>query len=237
MYAPTSNAAGNQPFNDWFTPDTTQRHPLGLKLDAVDPYWGYGEFVYAKASGAITKGWFCVLDQSYNAVGLPNAANQGFPTVVAMMTMADLTFGWFMKAGLAVIKTTATVAADAAIGITGTGTVGANTAGKQILGARNRIAATGTKTVTAQTVTNSYVLNTPGYDGFFMGMALSGTGIPASTVVAGLSSNGRDIYMGSAIGTVGDKLATATGSITLTGTYTGYGAAQIMAPFAQGAIT
>lgn len=236
MYASLS-AIGNQPFNDWFTPDTTQRFPLGMKIDAIDPFWGYGEFVYAKASGAITKGWFCQFDQNWLATGIPNTANMGRPVAVAMMTMADLTFGWFMKAGLAVIKTTATVAADTAIGITGTGTVGANTAGKQILGARNLIAATGTKTVTAQTVNGSYVLTTSGYDGFFMGMALSGTGIPASTVVAGLSPDGKTILMGSAIGTVGDKLATATASITLTGTYTGFGAAQIADPFTQGAIT
>jgi hypothetical protein len=66
-------------------------------------------------------------------------------------------------------------------------------------------------------------------------MALSGTGIPASTVVAALDPDGKRIYMGSAIATI-DKLATATGSITLTGTYTGFGSGLINNPFAQGAI-
>jgi hypothetical protein len=76
-----------------------------------------------------------------------------------------------------------------------------------------------------------------GYQGFFIGMALTGTaGIPASTVVAKLDPDGRTIYTGSAIGTVGDKNATASGLITLTGTYTGYGQGQINHPFAQGAI-
>jgi hypothetical protein len=32
--------AGAAPFNDWFAPDTSQRHVLGLKITAVDPFWG-----------------------------------------------------------------------------------------------------------------------------------------------------------------------------------------------------
>jgi hypothetical protein len=74
------------------------------------------------------------------------------------------------------------------------------------------------------------VLTTNGYDGFFIGMALSGTGIPASTVVAKLDPDGRTIYTGSAIGTLGDKNSTATGTITLTGTYTGYGMGYLSRP-------
>lgn len=236
MYATTS-FAGPQPFNDWFTPDTTQRHVLGMYVDAVDPFWGWGEFIYVKASGSIAKGLVCIIDELFNIVGVPNAANQGFPVCVAMSTMATLTFGWVIKSGYAVYATTATVAADAALGITGVGTLGANTAGKQILGIRNRKSATGTTAITnVQTTNNSSVLKTKGYDGWFVGMALSGTGIPASTVVAKLDPDGRTVYMGSAIGTI-DKLATATGSVTVTGTYTGFGAGIIDAPFAQGAIT
>ena len=75
-----------------------------------------------------------------------------------------------------------------------------------------------------------------GYDGMFLGMALSGPGIPVSTVVAKLDPDGKTVYMGSAIGTI-DKLATATATVTVTGTYTGYGSGIIERPFAQGAIT
>ena len=98
------------------------------------------------------------------------------------------------------------------------------------------MAATGTVTVTAATQSGTGTLVTNGYDGFFIGMALSGTGIPASTVVAALDPDGKRIYTGSAIATLGDKNSTATGSITLTGTYTGYGSAVINNPFAQGQI-
>ena len=141
-----------------------------------------------------------------------------------------------MLAGTAVYKTNATVAADAVIGIAAAGILGTNAAGKQALGTHNVVAATGTITVTAQTTNGSGLLQTGGYDGFFLGMALSGTGIPASTVVAALSPDGRTISTGSAVGVTGDKNSTAAGSITLTGTYTGFGQGRIAYPSMQGQI-
>lgn len=238
MFAPVTPFIGAQPFNDWFAPDTTQRHALGLVVDAVDPFWGHGKFHYVKSADAILKGSVVVLDESFNAVLVPNTANQGFPVYVAMAPMASGTYGWVQSSGRAVYKTNATVAADAAIGITAAGIIGAFAAGKQIVGARNRIAATGTKALSGNTTNGSSAIVFPaGYDGFFLGMALSGTGIPASTVIAKLDGDGKTVYTGSAIGTVGDKNATASGTVTVTGTYTGYGSGIINAPYAQGAIT
>jgi|KBSMisStandDraft_5_1062788.scaffolds.fasta_scaffold12093_6 hypothetical protein len=238
MFSAINGFAGTQPFNDWFTPDTTQRHVLGTKVVAVDPYWGLGTFMYIKSADAILKGSLVMWDETFNGALLPNTANQGFPLAVAMAPMASGVYGWVQLEGRAVYKTNATVAADTAIGITAAGIAGTLAAGKQLVGVRNRVAATGTTTVTALTQNGTNVLYcAKGYDGFFLGMALSGTGIPASTVVAGLDPDGRRIYTGSAIGTFGDKNSTATGSITLTGTYTGYGSGVINYPYAQGAIT
>ena len=239
MYAPI-NFAGATPFNDWFAPDTTQRHHLGLEIDAIDPYWGYARFVYVKSNDAIIKGSVCVIGTfpTFLATLVPNTANQAFPLGVAMAPMASGTYGWLMVVGAAVYKTNATVAADAAVGITAAGILGASSAGKEILNCRNVKAATATTTFTANTTIGNGVVVVPGgYDGAFLGMALSGTGIPASTVVAKLDPDGRTIYTGSAIGTLGDKNSTATGTITLTGTYTGYGAGMIARPIAQGRIT
>lgn len=237
MFAPITPFVGSQSFNDWFAPDTVQRNLLGMEIAAVDPFWGHGVFLYLKSTDAILKGSTIIWDESYNAVLVPNTANQGFPVAVAMAPAASGTYFWAQIAGRAVYKTNATVAADGAMGITAAGILGASSAGKEIIGCRNRIAATGTKTFTAQTFTGDYKLLTSGYDGAFLGMALSGTGIPVSTVVAKLDPDGRTIYMGSAIGTVGDKTATASGSITLTGTYTGYGSGLLNRPVAQGRIT
>lgn len=238
MFSAVTPFIGHNPFNDWFAATTDQRHPLGLTLMAVDPFWGTGEFMYFKSNDAILKGSLSMWDEVYQGALLPSTALQGFSFGVAMTPVASASFGWMQLSGRCVYKTNATVAADVAIAVAAAGIAGTLVAGKQLLNTRNRIAATGTKTFTVNTQSGTGVLVAiAGYDGAFLGMALSGTGIPASTVVAALDPDGRRIYTGSAIGTLGDKNSTATGQITLTGTYTGFGGAIINRPFAQGAIT
>ena len=237
MFAAISPTAGTQPFNDWFAPDTTQRQPLGQVVMAVDPFWGTGEFLYIKSNDAILKGSLVTWDETYQGTLLPSTTLQGFPFGVAMAPTASGKFGWLQLSGRCVYQTNATVAADTAIAVAAAGIAGTLVAGKQLVNTRNRVAATGTLTGTATTQNGTgTLLFQKGYDGFFLGIALSGTGIPASTVAAGLDPDGKRVYMGSAIGTF-DKTATATGSVTVTGTYTGFGGAIINRPFAQGAIT
>lgn len=239
-YAPSSGEVLFQPIAQWFVPDTTQRQLLGLKVDAADPYWGYGEFVYGKAAAALNFGNLVVAQPTFGTFDkTPNTANLGQAQLIAFSEMAINTYGWFWKAGIVVAKSTATVAAAAAVGLTGAGTIGANTAGKQILGYTQLVSQLGTKAITnVQTYNGSAKLVCPGgYDGFFLGAALSGTGIPASTVVARLDPDGKTVYTGSAIGTVGDKNSTASGSVTVTATFTGYSIAHVDSPISQGAIT
>ena len=237
MFAPL-NFAGASPFNDWFAPDTTQRQQLGLLVDAIDPYWGFGKFQYIKSNDTILKGSLVIVGTMPTFLGtlLPNTASLGAPFGVAMAPIPSGSYGWIQVAGCAVYKTNATVAADATVGVTGAGILGAYSTLKGMVNVHNVKAATATTTVTASTTNGTGVLVTGGYDGFFIGMALSGTGIPASTVVAKLDPDGRTIYTGSAIGTLGDKNSTATGSITLTGTYTGFGAGMIMFPSTSSAV-
>lgn len=238
MFAAISPTIGTQPFNDWFVPDTAQRHPLGETVTAVDPFWGTGKFVYIKSNAAILKGSLVIWDETYQGTLLPNTANQGFPFGVAMAPIPSASFGWVQTEGRAVYATNATVAADAAIGIGAAGIAGTNGAGKQLLNVRNRVAATGTVTVSVLTQNGTNILLAQkGYDGFFLGMALTGTGIGASAVVAALDPDGKRIYTGTAIGTPSGANQTATGQVTLTGTYTGFGSGIINNPIAQGAIT
>jgi len=237
MFSSVTPFAGNQPFNDWFTPDATQRQQLGIVLVGVDPFWGTGEFVYIKSNDAILKGSLVTWDETYQGTLLPSTANQGFQFGVAMNAIPSGSFGWLQIGGRCVYKTNATVAADAAIGVAAAGIAGTNAAGKQLLNTRNRVSATGTLALNAN-LTNGQVkiVTQKGYDGWFLGMALSGTGVPASTIVAGLDPDGRTVYMGSAIGTF-DKQATVSGLQSVTGTYTGFGSGIINRPFAQGSIT
>lgn len=238
MFAAITPTAGTQPFNDWFSPDTTQRQALGMEVTAVDPYWGTGVFVYLKSNDAILKGSVVAWDETFQAALLPSAVTQGFPFAVAMAPAASGTFFWAQHTGRAVYKTNATVAADGVLAVAAAGILGATATGKQVLGIRNRVSATGTTTVSTLTTSGTNVLLCQkGYDGFFLGMALSGTGIPASTVVAGLDPDGKRIYTGSAIGTFGDKNSTATGQVTLTGTYTGYGSGILNRPSCMQIVT
>lgn len=231
MYSVITGPSGTQPLNDWFVPDTTQRSLLGTVVTAVDPYWGHGKFMYVKSTDAILKGSLCAWDQSYNAGLLPSAVTQGFPWGVAMAPMPSGTFGWIQLEGRAVYKTNATVAADGVVAIAAAGILGATATGKQLIGVRNRVAATGTVTATVNTVNGSSTLTfRDGYDGFFLGLIITGTGIAAATtLIAKLDPDGRTVYAGSAIGTI-DKPSTATGTITLTGTYTGFGSGMINNP-------
>lgn len=235
MFAPL-DFAGPAPFNDWFAPDTTQRQQLGLKVEAVDPFWGLGEFIYLKSNDAVLKGSLVIWNGTYQAVLAPSTAGQGFPVAVAMAPAASGTYFWAQISGRCIYKTNATVAADTAVAIAAAGIVGTLANGKQVNNCRNLVAATGTRTLTVSTTNGTGVLTSGGYDGFFLGLSITGTGIPASTVVAKLDPDGRTIYTGSAIGTLGDKNSTATGTITLTGTFTGFGEGMIMYPFAQGQV-
>jgi len=231
MFA-TNSLAGAQPFNDWFTPDTTQRHPLGLTTHATDPYWGGGTFVYFKSGAAILKGSAVVLDEAFTGALLPNAVTQGFGFGIAMAPVPSGSYGWIQVTGRAVYAVTGTsVAADGVIAINAAGILGPTATGKQVINIRHRIPQTGTVSFTNTLTTNgsSAIVVAGGYDGAFLGLTLSGTGVPASTVVAKLSPDGRTMYMGSAVGTV-DKLATATGTVTVTGTYTGFGSGIISYP-------
>ena len=238
MFSAIEGFAGTQPFNDWFVDDTTQRHVLGTLVKAVDPFWGLGEFMYIKSNDALLKGSLVMWDEVYQGVLLPSTTLQGFPFGVAMAPIASGKFGWIQLSGRCVYATSATVAADAAVAIAAAGVVGASATGKQLVNVRNRISATGTKTFTATTQNGTNVIYcAQGYDGAFLGMALSGTGVGASAVVAALDPDGKRIYTGTAIGTASGANQTATGNITLTGTYTGYGSGMINRPFAQGAIT
>jgi len=238
MFSQVNPVAGVTPFNDWFVPDTTQRNQLGIEVAGVDPYWGHGVFMYIKSNDAILKGSLVMWDESFNGALLPSTAGQGFPFGVAMAPMASGTYGWIQIAGRAVYKTNATVSADTAIAVAAAGIAGTLANGKQLLGVRNRVAATGTVTGTAQTYNGSNVLYFPnGYDGFFLGITVTGTGINGSTtVVAALDPDGKRVYVGSAIGTASGRNSTATGLVTITGTYTGFGSGVINRPFAQGQV-
>lgn len=221
--------------------DTTQQFPLGTRAFGVQQdvsstanvlNAGGGEFIYVKSAAATAVGVPVTMDSNvWTATAVANTANLG--TAIGLsanrFTAADQ-YGWVQVSGQAPVVNNGTFAAGAAVFIQAAGVLSTTVAaGKQILGARSVIAAAATFTkALTKTVTGSTQIRVPNTDGIFAGLAVSGTGIAASTVT--------DIDVGGNLVTL-SAACTASGSVTATFTYTNLGSAHISHPFAQGQIT
>lgn len=244
MYAAINPQVGTpQPQFSGLVVDTTPRFQPGFAQAFIDPWWGYGEYVYARASASIRAFGLAVLtpvfdstlnSYRYDASEVPNTANLGRTLVVAAKAMSSGDYGWFCQSGLTPVNCNASVAADTTFGIAAAGQGGANGAGKQVLNARVIAAATTTVAkANCQNLSGSTALQVPNSDGWFVGAYLSGTGVAAGATVSSISPDGRTVTMSAA--------STASIAGTVTATYNNatvfYNVAHIQRPFAQGAIT
>lgn len=243
MFAPVNAVVGIPPAQlSGITADTTPKVAPGMTLPMTDPWWGTGEFIYARANGSIRAFGLCVLtpvfDTSLNswrfdAAEVPNTANLGRSLCVSQMALSAGQYSWFMIQGVTPVNCSANVAADTTFGIAAAGQGGANSAGKQILNAR--VAAPATTTVVKQGLADSgkSVLQVNNSDGWFVGAYLSGTGIAAGTTVTAIDPSGRFVTL--------SAVTTAQVNGAVTATYNNatihYNVAFLNRPFAQGAIT
>lgn len=235
---------GSQPVGNFNIPDTVQRHPLGTVINVNDPYWGGRELIYLAYSftngtplrvGAIlTYG----TASGFTATLVANTANLGssvaFVNDGILSTAATGTYYlWAVISGQCPVWSSASVAANTAIGIVAAGQGGANSAGKQLVNTRVVLPAT-TTVVKANTVTQngSAIIRPFTADGWFLGVSVSGTGITTS-VINNIDPDNRTITLASN--------STATGAVSATGTYNDatnfYNIVLCDRPFAQGAIT
>lgn len=229
---------GHQAVGNWFIPDTEQRQPLGSRIIVNDPYWGGQELIYLQmpTSTALKVGACLAYDvaTSFVASAVANTANLGKTVAFlrnAVASNASAQYAWAVVAGQVPAWSDASVAADTATGIVAAGQLGAVSAGKQILGARvTKPATTTVVKANTQTQSGSAVIKVSNTDGWFVGTALSGTGIAASTVITAIDPDDRTVTM--------NNNATASGSVSVTGTYndsTNYwNVITVNAPHAQG---
>lgn len=217
----------------------------GTTVLGNDPVWGAGEFIYARANGAIRLFGLCVLTPvwdstnkvyRWDATECPNTANLGRIVAVAQATaaLAAGQYAWFMRSGITPINGTASVAADTTFGITAAGQVGANTAGKQILGARVIQAATATVAKAGSTgVSGDTKINVPDTAGLFPGGYMSGTGVGAAAIISQVDPLGKFIIV-----TVANS-ADINGTVTQTANNATifYNVTHLDRVIAQGAIT
>jgi hypothetical protein len=226
--------------------------PNGVIVPGYDNYWGGVEFQYCYFQSTLGP-WApvtikpAIVNSRYQFVAsaVANTANQARPIGLTVAATATGQWGWVAVSGLIPALCTASVAADATLGITGAGTLGATSAGKEISNMVSVLPATTTVTKTVLVTAGSPVVRCTGnntIDGLFIGVAVSGTGIPANAVVQTIDPNGFQFTMSTGPGVAGSALnATLTGGITLTGTYNDgtnfYNVVQANRPNCQGRIT
>ena len=215
--------------------------PLGTIQSLVDPYWGGGEAIRLRipaGTAAIPVGGGAVCSATFAYAAVPNTANLGQPMYFAVnavpLNASFDQFAWFYIAGTFPAYSSASVAINAPIGIVAAGQLGANSAGKQILNAKVNAAATTTVVkANCSTRAGSPIVQVPNTDGWFVGLAVTGTGIPATTTILSIDASGTLVTL--------SNNATAAGSVSLTGTYTAtanfWNVLTANRPFAQGAIT
>ena len=215
----------------------------GVDTTANVPNWGVCEVMYVLNTSANTfiPGTLVNIDKDFAISTVPNTGLVGRPCYVTLTNFAagntTTQGGWVLSRGVAPVKyAVAATAGPAYISTTaGQATPTNPTGGKQIIGATCLIAASGSFTRTVQTQTASSRVLVTNMAGVFVGQAISGTGIPASSVVSAINADGNSLVIGSAVGTPVN--ATATGSVTGTFTHTGYGICHINNPQVQGSIT
>lgn len=150
------NLAGAQPIADT---STTQKHPLGTRVRAVDPTYGEGEFIYLLGVANTVVGMVVKYNATTHQTALlsvTNGKNKGVPVGVAMSANVGSQYGWYQISGNAVIKKT-TVAVTPQVPIFISATDGRikvlASAGQQILGAQTANLATIVTTTSTVVVT------------------------------------------------------------------------------------
>jgi hypothetical protein len=229
---------GSQSIGNFNIPDTTQRHPLGARLAAFDTYYGSGEYIYLlNGATALPTATVVQWDKDFVAVANPATANTGAPVGFTGQNPAVPigAYFWAQVTGKLPVLSATSVAALTPIGIHASTAGSLNTMGngRQLLNANVVLAATGTIVKTAQTLNGSSVLKVTDASGWFQGLVITGTGIPASTIVGTIAADNKTVTMYQSGGTTVQN-ATATGSVSVTGTLTGYVLIDAQNAFVQG---
>lgn len=118
-YTITNPIAGSQPIANT---ETTKFHPLGTIVNAVDPTYGAGEFIYLQGIASTAVGSVVVYLPDNYITALASTSTTGMVAVAMSANVANQ-YGWYQIGGKAIVKA-ATVADDAKVWATATpGTV------------------------------------------------------------------------------------------------------------------
>lgn len=82
---------------------TTQKHPLGLRVQAHDPVYGVGEFIYLPGVASTVAGDLVAYDTRELTTSRITTTNRG-PLAVAMSANVASQYGWYQIFGMAVVN-------------------------------------------------------------------------------------------------------------------------------------
>lgn len=235
-YATSSNVLGIPPVNvqvtqaDWkkflgqdsSAPNVPLPYP-GQEMTATDPIFGSATFILAFGLAALAVGELVTIRNNFSVVrGV--ATNRGVAAVSMTANTDPTALSWFCVVGQCPARVVAGTAnlplyLSATAGSPNTAVVATD----QITGAFSVSAVSaviGTKIV--NTVNGSNLITVPNLDGLYVGMGITGTGIPGSTTIAAIGFGGT---MLGAQGPASNQLqlsanCTATGGPTATFAHT-----------------
>lgn len=89
---------GHQPIAET---STTKNHPLGTIIQASDPTYGNGEFIYLKGVGSTIAGSIVIYDDSFQTALATTALDEPRPLAVSVSANVANQYGWYQISGLA----------------------------------------------------------------------------------------------------------------------------------------
>lgn len=99
--------------------DTSARHAIGTIVEAIDPTYGMGEFIYLNGLASTVVGSVVTFDQTNGVTKLAVANDRG-PVAVAMSINIAAQFGWYQIAGASLPVIAAAVAVNKPAYVTAT---------------------------------------------------------------------------------------------------------------------
>lgn len=189
-------------------------------VQQTDTQIGFAEVVrLAVPTGtAIPVGAIVTWNASYEAVLNPTTQYTGAPIAFSVSSVPSnatyVQYAWFAVSGLALMLSTASVAADNAVGISLSiaGRGGVVTTGRQVIGAISRIAATQTVVKSASLKQGSRVITVANTAGWFVGLPVSlASYLSGGTTITAIDPDDQTVTLSAA--------ALLSGYVSITGTY------------------
>lgn len=137
---------------------STQNHPLGTIVTAIDPTYGEGEFIYLQGVAGTAVGSVVTYSTTdYQTALAPVGTGLPRPIAIAMSANGAGSYGWYQISGIAIAAKSAStsLAANAAVGVATVGKVAASASLKEVQGALvSAVASAKSDVTTVQLVIN-----------------------------------------------------------------------------------